>query len=97
MRPWLPEAARYGLLYTGIVALLALVLGFIPGVPTQAPLFTVSILGAIIAFLSMWGDEGPTVSSLPSGRAERLPVPWRMFLLGVGLFVFSWVGMSMLL
>lgn len=97
MQPWVPEAARYGLLYTGVVALFAFVLGFIPGVPSQAPLFTVSIVGAIIAFLSMWGGEGPTVSSLPSGRAERLPVPWRMFLLGVGLFVFSWVGMSLLL
>lgn len=95
MRPWLPDAATYGLLYAGIVALAAFVAGFVPGIPTRAPLFAVSMVGAVLAFLSMWGGDAPTLSSLPSGRTEVLPVPWRMFLLGVGLFVLSWLVMAL--
>jgi hypothetical protein len=95
MRPWLSSALTYGLLAPLAVAILALLLGLLPGVPTRAPLFVVSIVGAVLAFLSMWGDNAPTLASLPSGRMESLPVPWRMFLLGIGLFVISWLGMSL--
>lgn len=93
MRPWLPQVARYGLLYPLAIALLALVLGLLPMIPERAPLFFVSMVGAFVAFLSMWGDEAPTADALPDEPSERLSVPWRMFLIGIGLLVFAWIGM----
>lgn len=93
MRPWLPQATRYGLLYPASVALIALLLGLLPAVPERGPLFFVSMVGAFVAFLSMWGDQAPTAGALPDDPAERLPVAWRMFLVGMGLLVFAWIGM----
>lgn len=95
MRQWHVDAGRWTILYGGGPALVALLLGYIPGIPIRAPLFVTSLVGAFLAFFSMWGDNAPTLSSLPSGRQEMLPVPWRMFLLGLGLFVLSWIGMAL--
>lgn len=93
MRPWVGDAGRYALLYAGGAVVGAVLLGLLPGVPLYAPTFVVSMAGAVLAFLSMWGDNAPTFESLPSGRTEALPVPWRMFLLGAGLFSLAWVAM----
>jgi hypothetical protein len=93
MRPWLPQAARYGLLYPAAIALIALFLGFLPAIPERAPLFFVSMVGAFVAFLSMWGEEAPTVAALPQDPMEPLTTPWKMFLGGLGLLMFAWIGM----
>ncbi|MFB6111701.1 MAG: hypothetical protein ABEJ35_04100 [Halobacteriaceae archaeon] len=93
MRAWLPKAATYAVGYAGGIAVLAFLVGLVPGVPAQGPLFGVSIIGAFLAFLSMWGDQVPTLATLPRTRGEALPVPWRMFLLGIGLFAFTWLVM----
>lgn len=95
MRQWHTDAGRWALLYAGGVAVGALLVGLIPGVPDRAPLFITSLSGAFLAFISMWGDNAPTLSSLPSGKHEALPIPWRLFLLGVGLFALSWIVMSL--
>ncbi|MFB6103680.1 MAG: hypothetical protein ABEJ57_01155 [Halobacteriaceae archaeon] len=93
MRPWVRQAGTYAIGYAGVLVLAALAVGVIPGIPLRGPVFAVSILGAIVAFLAIWGAEEPTVEDLPETQEEGLPVPWRMLLFGGGVMVLSWTVM----
>lgn len=79
--------------YAGGLVLAALAVGVIPGVPPRGPVFAVSILGAGVAFLAIWGAEEPTVDDLPETHEDALPVPWRMLLFGGGVMLLSWAVM----
>lgn len=92
MRPWLRQAGTYAVLYAGALVAGAVAVGLIPGIPVRGPVFAISIFGAIVAFLALWGEE-PAVEDLPSTPEEVLPVPWRMLLFGGGTLVLSWAVM----
>lgn len=93
MQPWVRQASTYGGVYAGGLVAGALLLGLVPGIPPRGPVFVVSILGAIVAFLAMWGADEPTMDDLPNNHDEMLPVPWRMLLFGGGTMVLSWAVM----
>lgn len=93
MRPWVRQATRYAGLYAGGLVAAAVLLGFVPGIPFRGPVFVLSIFGAVIAFLAMWGAEEPSVKDLPTDHTESLPVPWRMLLFGGGILVMTWTIM----
>lgn len=90
MRPWLREALRYAGLYAGTLVAAAVLLGLVPGIPFRGPAFALSIFGALVALLAMWGADEPTVDDLPTRPDESLPVPWRMLLFGGGILLMTW-------
>lgn len=93
MEPWIRQAGTYAVVYAGALVAGAILVGLVPGIPTRGPVFAVSIFGAIVAFLAIWGSEEPTLDDLPRASDEVLPVPWRMLLFGGGTMVLSWAVM----
>ncbi|MFB6254047.1 MAG: hypothetical protein ABEI06_05510 [Halobacteriaceae archaeon] len=76
--------------YAAILVAAMIIMGLIPGIPPDVPVFLISILGAGLVFLSLQQGSDPKLEDLPSGPTEDLPRNWRMFIFGSSTFACSW-------